>query len=132
MMRPPAPLKARWTLPRFLVGAFRISHVFFCARIKSNQGFFTTSTTFVEFRRALLWPASLFSHPGMKLPLLPGAPLPPLLPRLPGTPPPPLRAFRCAFANNARFLKQLMQNFARVEAASFVHPGVLHADRASS
>ena len=142
------------------------------ARIKSNQGFFTTSKSFVERRRALLLPASFFFRPAvvlpllskrlpwgrllpllpgtpwapllpllpsapLLLPLLPGAPLllplltgaPLLLPRLPGTPPPPppRNAFRCALASDAFVLKQVMQNFARGEAASFLQPGLLHS-----
>ena len=131
-----------------------LPRLFFFARIKSNQGFFTTSTSFVERRKALLLPASIFFRPavvlpllskrlpwGRLLPLLPGTPWAPLLPLLPGAPlllprlpgtPPPRNAFRCALASDAFALKQVMQNFARVEAASFVHPGVLHADRASS
>ena len=147
-MRPPAPLKARWILPRCFVCASRISHVFFFARIKSNQGFFTTSKSFVERRKALLLPASFFFRPAVVLPLLPGAPWAPLLPllpgaplllpllpgaplllpRLPGTPPPPppRNAFRCALASDAFVLKQVMQNFARGEAASFLQPGLLH------
>ena len=135
-MRPPAPLKAKWILPRCFVCASRISHVFFFARIKSNQGFFTTSKSFVERRRALLLPASFFFRPAVVLPLLPGAPWAPLLPllpgaplllpRLPGTPPPPRNAFRRAFASDAFVLKQVMQDFARGEAASFLQPGMLH------
>ena len=46
----------------------------FFAKIKSNQGFFTTSKSFVERRRALLLPASFFFRPAVVLPLLPGAP----------------------------------------------------------
>ena len=34
--------------------------------------------------------------------------------------------FRRAFASDAFVLKQVMQNFARGEAASFLQPGMLH------
>ena len=85
-MRPPAPLKARWIFPRCFVCASRISHVFSFAKIKSNQGFFTTSNIFVERRKALLLPAFFFFCPVVVLPLLPRAPLPLALPRLPRTP----------------------------------------------
>ena len=49
-----------------------------------------------------------------------------VLPLLPGTPPPPRNAFRFEFADDAFFLKQAVQNFARGEAASFRHLGLLH------
>ena len=130
-MRPPAPLKARWIFPRCFVCASRISHVLSFAKIKSNQGFFTTSNIFVERRKALLLPANVFFCPVVVLPLLPWTPLPLLLPLLPWTPlplllPPPRHAFRCELANDAFFLKQAVQNFARGEAASFLQPGLLH------
>ena len=125
-MRPPAPLKARWIFPRCFVCASRISQVFSFAKIKSNQGFFTTSNIFVERRRALLFPANVFFCPVVVLPLLPWTPLPLLLPRLPGTPPPPRHACLCELADDAFFLKQAVQNFARGEEASFLQPCLLH------
>ena len=122
-MRPPAPLKARWILPRCFVCASRISQLFFLERIKSNQGFFTTSNIFVERRRALLLPA--FLCPVVVLPpytsrfkfailfLRPVVVLPPYV-------------FRFKFADDAFFLKHTIQNFARGEAALFLQRGMLH------
>ena len=167
-MRPPAPLNARWIFPRCFVCASRISQVFAFERIKSNQGFFTTSNIFVDCRREPLLPANFFLCPIVALPRLPGTPAPPLLPllpctpvapllsllpwtpapprlpwtpapprlpllpgtpappQLPWTPPPPRNAFRFELAHEAFFLKQAVQNFARGEAASFRHLGLLH------
>jgi hypothetical protein len=48
-----------------------------------------------------------------------------VLPLLPRTPPPP-NAFRFELAKDAFFLKQEVQNFDRVETASFVQRGLLH------
>ena len=131
-MRPPAPLKARWILPRCFVCASRISQLFFLERINSNQGFFTTSNIFVERRRALLLPA--FLCPVVVLPLLPKTPPPPpytfrfkfaFFFLCPVVVLPPY-TFRFKFADDAFFLKHTIQNFARGEAASFLQRGMLH------
>ena len=89
-MRPPAPLKGEWFLPRCFVCASRISHVFVFASGSNPKRFFTTSKSFVERRRALLLPASFFFRPAVVLPLLSRAPWPTLLPLLPGAPWAPL------------------------------------------
>ena len=112
--RPPPPFKARWIFSRTFVDSPRISHTFLPARINSNHGFLTTSSIFVERRRALLLPANFFFCPEFVFPLLPMTPLAPLLP-------PVLAPVHLALA-----LKQPMQNLARGEAALFLQRGLLH------
>jgi len=73
----------------------------------------------VERRRALLLPANLLGRPVVVLPLLPWTPEAPLLP-------PPRKALRCKFAADAFFLKHVVQNLARGEAAFFLQPGLQH------
>ena len=60
------------------------------------------------------------------LPLLPMTPLALLLPLLPMTPLAPLLPPVLAPEHLALSLKQPMQNFARGEAALFLHRGLLH------
>ena len=79
--------------------------IFTPERIKSNQGFFTTSNTFVERRRALLLPANLFFCTVVVFP--------------PYT-------FRFKLAEDAFVLKHSVQKLALLDAASFLQRGVLH------
>ena len=125
---PPAWLSAKWIQPRFAVELPRISHFFCLARIKSSHLFFTTRARFAERLTPLRLPARFFFLPVVVLPPLPRTPLPRavvVLPLLPRTPPPP-NTFRFELAKDAFFLKQAVQNFDRVETASFVQRGLLH------